>query len=96
MVPLAPLTLGQCAAIVDDRDHPRYHASMQRILLPGDKRCSRKAKEQVGHLHLCATHARLACEGFIAEDGRVADRNAIRDYRDYPEKLGTMHKWAKP
>jgi hypothetical protein len=63
--------------------------------MPGDKRCSHKGKEQVGHLLLCATHARLAREGFIDQGGRVADRNTIRDYRDYPQKFGRLYDCLK-
>lgn len=78
---LPPYTPGMCMAVVDDYERPHWHASMQRIVIPNDKRCSRKGKALVGTLHLCTVHARLAWEGFVDVDGRVADRNTIRDHR---------------
>ena len=75
--------MGQnCQAICEDYDHPRYHASMQRIIVPGSKPCSRKGVVKVKHLCLCTTHARMAKEGFIKDTGEVEGRNDIKEYRD--------------
>ena len=76
-----------CQAIVDDVDHPTYHAPMQHILAPGSKRCSRMSKDEVKHLGLCAAHARMARAGLVAYDGRVAPRADIAAVRRYPKKF---------
>jgi hypothetical protein len=98
MKPLAQLEPGKCAAIIEsDRyEDGAKHYSMQRIVSYGRRRCSYSAKEQVGHLHLCARHARLAREGFVAEDGNVSDRGTIRDMRAYPDKFpGGQYRWVR-
>lgn len=84
-----------CQAIVEDRDHPLYNAPRQRIFVPGAKPCSRSAKETVGHLSLCTTHARMAREGLVAWDGAVAPKEDIANVRRNPEKFphGLYH-WA--
>jgi hypothetical protein len=86
-----------CQAIVEDYERPRYHASMQRIIVPGEKPCSRRGVEQVGPLCLCKTHARLAREGFVSERGEVAGRNDRREIREYQRRHGRsarLHTWA--
>jgi hypothetical protein len=87
-----------CQAIVDDFNHLAFYASVQRIRVPGDKPCSRKGTEQVKHLCLCPTHARMAREGLIDEGGRVApaaDRANVRKYpRQFPRGLG-LGAWAR-
>lgn len=63
----------------------------------GDKPCSRTAKGQVGHLHLCRKHFRLACESLIDERGRVASRadiRAVRKHGKFPDGLYTWWKTA--
>lgn len=86
----------KCQAIVDDWEHGGYHASMQRIHAPGDKPCSRGAKETVKHLELCTAHARMAREGLVGKDGRVAPRADIENVRKYPEKFPNgLHTWAE-
>jgi hypothetical protein len=85
-----------CQATVEDREHPTYHASMQRIMNPGNKACSRKGVEQVGPLLLCAAHARMAREGLVAEDGQVATKQDIAAVRRYPEKFPKgLYNWFK-
>lgn len=92
-----------CQAICEDFERPRYHASMQRITCPGEKPCSRKAKVQFntgkGILCLCTTHARLAREGFVAENGQVTGRNDIREYRAKMDRRPGLfrppHTWVK-
>lgn len=96
--PLPELAPGQCAAVVQtaDSNHGAKHYSMQRIVLYASKRCSRKAKERVGPLHLCQVHARLAREGFVAKDGTVCDRSTIRDARNNPRVFPNgFYDWAK-
>ena len=83
-----------CQAIVDDYDRPAYAAPRQRIFLPGDKPCSRRATDQVKHLRLCSTHARMAREGLIDRSGRVEPKASIRDVRRFPEKFPHgLNRW---
>lgn len=49
--------------------------------------CQRNAAEQVGHLHLCRQHARLARQGFVEHDGSVVSVNTRNDYARYPKKF---------
>ena len=84
-----------CQAIVEDREHPAYHASMQRIMRPGSKPCSRRVTVQVKHLHLCTVHARLAREGFIAESGVVAPKADIRNVRNSRRGARRLYDWAE-
>ena len=85
-----------CQAIVDDHDHPAVYAPMQRMVTPGDKPCSRRRKERVGHLHLCSIHAKLAREGLVSETGRVAARTDINNVRRFPKRFPTgIHTWAQ-
>lgn len=87
----------QCQAIVDDWERLKVHAPRQRISLPGDKPCSRRGAEQVEHLHLCSTHARMAREGLVMESGRVVNRDDIRNvHRWYPDSFPHgLHHWAQ-
>lgn len=82
-----------CQAIVDDWVHLSVHAPAQRIIEPGSKGCSRKARSKVGKLCLCTTHARMAKEGFLSESGEVANRLDIRNVRKYGKI--TLNSWAK-
>ncbi len=85
-----------CLAIVDDMEHLAYYAPRQGLVQPGSKPCSHEAKETVGHLRLCATHARMAREGLIMESGRVADREDIRNVRRYPKKFPHgLYSWVR-
>lgn len=77
----------QCQALCEDYERPAYSASMQRIVVPGVKACSKGAKVQIGHLKLCEVHARMAREGFIDEDGTVAPKDIRNDHRRFPEKF---------
>lgn len=80
-----------CGAKVYHRSVKSY--SMQRIALYDQKPCSRRATESVGHLRLCATHARMAREGLLDETGDPGDPCSLRDRRDYPHLKFT---WWKP
>lgn len=90
--------LSSCQALVEDYKHPRFRASMQRITVPREKPCSRRATETVVHLALCKTHARLAREGFISEKGVVLGKNDIREIRNKnarrPGAYGRHYGWA--
>jgi hypothetical protein len=68
--------------------------SMQRIRTTVSRQCSRQAKETVAHLQLCATHARLAREGFMNEDGIMMPAQDIADTRNYRGGRGP-NKWAE-
>lgn len=96
---LPPLEPGKCAAIVESDRHEdgARHFSMQRVIIYGSRRCSRKATDQVVHLACCTTHARMAREGLVAEDGTVADKGSLRDVRKFPEKFKgglSIGSWA--
>lgn len=87
-----------CQAVIDDWDHLAVNAPRQALRAPGDKPCPRAGVEHVKHLCLCAQHAKMAREGFVAEDGRVAHRDDIRAVRRYPKAfphgLG-LGQWAR-
>ncbi len=85
-----------CQAIVDDRANgDRFNLSRLVIVYP-KKGCSRRGVERVGHLLLCATHARLAREGFVMETGQVAPARDIRDARRFPKQFpGGLYSWVK-
>ena len=85
-----------CQATIDDLDRPKLHAPRQRISVPGDKPCTRRATARFGALCLCATHVRLAQEGLLTADGRVRDKNTIRDVRSIRDggRRGRAH--ARP
>lgn len=94
-----PLRPGQCAAIIEsaDSNDGARHFSMQRIIIYGERRCSRKATEKVVHLDCCTTHARLAREGLVAEDGRVLGKQDIRGVREGQisgRSPGRYYTWA--
>jgi len=94
--PSASAPLPPCQAIVDDWDRLSYYAPRQRVSVPGNKPCSRRSTEAVQHLHLCATHARLAREGLVAESGRVANQPDIRNVHRYPEKFPNgLYSWVQ-
>ena len=86
-----------CQAICEDYENPRYHASMQRIICPGSKSCSRKGTVQVKHLTLCKTHARMAKEGLIEKSGQTVGRNDARDWREkaYREYKKALERFRK-
>lgn len=95
---LPPKVDGMCAAIVesDRSEDGAKHYSMQRLIVPGHRRCSRKATGKVEHLDLCTTHGRLAREGVIDEDGVVAPKSAIRDVRNFPKQFPDgLYAWAR-
>lgn len=93
--PLPPLAPGQCCALVETTEGAKSY-SMQRIRVTVTKRCSRKAKTKIGPLDLCTVHARLAREGFVAEDGQVSDSADIATMRRYPKKFpGGQHSWHR-
>lgn len=85
----------KCQAICEDYERPKYKASMQRITIPSDKKCSKSAVEKVGHLDLCRVHARLAKEGFVDKDGSVLAKYLRDNARDYPHKFMPWFKWLK-
>lgn len=87
---------GMCDAIVESDRHEdgARHYSMQRIVVKGSRRCSRKATEKVGHLSCCKVHARLAREGMVAEDGCVAPRQDIADARRRRDGARRLYDWA--
>jgi hypothetical protein len=86
----------QCQAIVDDWERLKVHAPRQRLSMPGDKPCSRRATEPVEHLHLCSTHARMAREGLVMETGRVANKEDIRNVHRYPRSFPRgLYHWAQ-
>jgi hypothetical protein len=76
----------KCQAKIDDYERPAYRASMQRIVAPGVKDCTRNAKVKLGFLYLCDTHARLAREGFVEEHGNVTTKNSIADVRRFNDR----------
>lgn len=89
---------GMCSAIVESDRHEdgAKHYSRQRVIVYGHKRCSRKGVGHIGHLDFCTTHARLAREGLIDENGQVASKSEIRDVRNYPTKFpGGLYRWAR-
>lgn len=95
MKALPPLAEGQCAALVETEEGAKSY-SMQRIRSVVSKRCSRRGKYQVGHLHLCTVHARLAYDGLIDEEGGIAPKQSIADVRKYPKKFpGGLYVWAR-
>lgn len=57
--------------------------------------CTRNSKEQVKHLCLCTTHANLAREGMMYEDGVMMDSAMIADVRKYAKLQSAKQKWAK-
>jgi hypothetical protein len=89
-------TATACQATVDDWERGGYHATRQRIHQPGTKACPRSCVEQVKHLCLCTTHARMAREGLIDETGRVANRADITNVRRYPKQFPRgLYHWAQ-
>jgi len=85
-----------CQAIVDDLDYAKTFNLRRMIVSPGDKPCSRKAVEHVGHLHLCKVHARMAREGLVEENGRVAPKVEIALVRRYPKKFPHgLYDWVR-
>lgn len=72
------------------------HFSMQRIIIYNHKRCDRKAKVKIGTLTFCGVHQRLTREGFVDEQGNVADHSDIASARRYPEKFqGGLYSWHR-
>jgi len=55
------------------------------------RRCSRRARESVGALLLCGTHARMACEGLLDERGCSGDPADLQNRRAKPSLRFT---WA--
>ncbi len=86
----------RCAAICDDFDRLKVHAPAQRISVPGDKKCSKYVTERLGHLELCGQHAKMAREGLLDANGRVASRADINNVRKYPKQFpGGLYHWLK-
>ena len=86
----------KCQAIIEDWDNLAYHASMQRVRIPGTKECSFKARFRVGELCLCKRHAQLALDGLLQDNGVIAGASMRRDVRRYPEKFPHgIFKWAR-
>lgn len=84
-----------CDAIVQDKGNVIYRAPVQRITAYGSKPCSKKSVETVGHLSLCRAHARLARDGLVSEQGRVACPADIRAVRRYPKQFPNgLFLWA--
>lgn len=70
-----------CMAIVETRSGRRF------IGYTHHSQCKRRGVETAGHLRLCKSHAHLCRRGFIREDGQVAPKSVMDDYRKYPEKF---------
>lgn len=85
-----------CDATITDYNSVLYHASMQRIAVYGSKPCSRKSIETLGSLQLCKVHARMAREGLVDENGRVARKADIDNVRRYPKNFpGGLYDWVR-
>lgn len=65
--------------------------SMLRIGKYVHRSCSRTARESVGPLRLCRTHARMACEGLLDERGSSGDPADLQNRR---AKLSLRFTWA--
>ena len=86
----------RCQAVFDDEAHATTWNVRPRIRMRPRKRCARKGKYQVGHLHLCAAHARLCRQGFMDEHGAVDSVPTIRERRRHFRKFpNPNHSWLQ-
>jgi len=86
----------KCQAIIEDFENLAYYAPAQRIRAAGSKPCSRAAKYRVGKLCFCKSHAQLALDGLVDEQGEVASTAIRRDVRAHPERhKGGFFSWAR-
>jgi hypothetical protein len=79
----------QCQAQIEV---PGKSYSMQRIRTTSTRQCSRKATYLVAHLALCATHGRMALQGFIGENGVVMATADIAETKR--NGRSGWHTWA--
>lgn len=77
----------QCGVEIDIHTHT-LHLAGGRVAMGRPQQCSRKGRTLLVHrdepLHgvcMCATHARMAADGFIDSDARVMHRASRQDYQ---------------
>lgn len=85
-----------CAAIIEDyANSSRYNLSRV-IATPVERACTRAATCKLGPLHLCTQHGKLAREGLVDKDGRVAPRGDLRTVRANPRRFPRgLYNWAR-
>lgn len=85
-----------CAAIIEDYANGTRNNLVRVIVTPKSRVCSREATCRLGHLRLCWQHGKLAKEGLVDDDGRVAPRGDLRAVRDNPRHYPDgLYQWAR-
>lgn len=85
-----------CEATVEDYANGTTNNLRHVIVTPKSRPCSRAATCRLGTLHFCGQHAKLAKEGLVDEQGRVAPRGDLRAVRDNPRRFSRgLYQWAR-
>jgi len=84
----------RCQAIFDDDVAGTTWNTRPRVRRRPRRRCTRNGNRLAGHLRLCAAHASLCRQGFVAESGDVDGIGTIRRWRRNIRRTpGPHHSW---